>query len=121
MGGRPFRTKETTQQAYDDFMKAGGLEGQCALCEAPAVKEFTLWKIVENRFPYDRVATTSHMIVPKRHANDEEITGDEWIEFQKIKKEYLTPTYDFFIEAAHHKKSIPAHFHLHLIVAGDNT
>jgi diadenosine tetraphosphate (Ap4A) HIT family hydrolase len=105
------------QAEYNRLISAGGLEGGYALCAAASVKEYEQWRIINNRFPYDRVATVSHMIVPKRHTTESGLTPDEQAEFTRIKDEYLHQEYDFFIEAAHHKKTIPAHLHIHLIVS----
>jgi hypothetical protein len=104
------------QAEYDRYIATGGLKGECKLCQAQSVKEFQLWRVINNKFPYDRVASVSHMIIPTRHASEKEVTAEEWAELTTIKDEYVHPTYDFLIEAAHHKKSIPGHYHIHLIV-----
>lgn len=107
------------QATYDAFIAAGELERRCGLCEAESLKEFGLWRVIDNRFPYDRVASVSHMIVPKRHVGEKGVTAEEWAELMTIKDEYLHEAYEFFIEATHKKKSIPGHYHIHLIVAKD--
>lgn len=112
------RTKES-QEYYQAHVAAGGLADGCRLCEAPSLKEFELWRIIGNNFPYDKIAKTHHMIIPKRHANDREITEAEWQEFKTIKEAYLHPTYEYLVEPTWKMKSIPAHMHLHLLVAKD--
>jgi len=112
------RTPEGTAR-YKAYIKNGGLEGGCRICEETTLKEFQGWKIIKNNFPYDKIAATHNMIVSKRHADEHGLSTDEWSELTKIKNEYLHKEYDYFIEATHRKKSIPAHFHLHLIVAKD--
>ncbi len=109
------RTKETADTYAQDI--AGGiLERSCRLCDKHEGKEFEFWKIITNDYPYDNIAKVHDMIVPKRHAKETELSGAEWGEFQKIKVEYLNQNYDYFMEPAHPNKSIPDHFHLHLIV-----
>jgi len=111
--------KPETQLAYRAYVKGGGLDHGCRICEAPAVKDFQYWKIIRNSFPYDRIAVEHDMIVPKRHTTEQELSKEEWAEFQKIKTADINTSYEYLIEAVHKLKSIPGHFHLHLIVAND--
>lgn len=94
----------------------GGLTGPCKLCAAPQSKIFTHWAIIPNKFPYDRIAARHDMIVPKRCVTEEKITTEEWAEFKMIKETLIQHEYDFLMEATVLKKSIPGHFHLHLVV-----
>lgn len=110
-----FRTKEGNAQ-YDAYRATGVLEKSCVLCERESLHEFTLWRIIENRFPYDRIASVHHMLVPKRHTSEGELTDDERRELYEIKQNSLEE-YQFIIEPTPHVKSIPAHFHLHLVVS----
>jgi diadenosine tetraphosphate (Ap4A) HIT family hydrolase len=112
------RTPEGTAH-YKAYIKNGGLEGVCRICEGAAMEEFQYWKVIKNNFPYDKIATTHNMIAPKRHADEHGLSAEEWNELTKIKNGYLHKEYDYLIEATHRKKSIPTHFHLHLIVAKD--
>jgi hypothetical protein len=107
---------EAGQKIYNDYKLAGGLTGTCKLCTAPHLKTFDHWTIIENRFPYDRIASRHEMIISKRCIKEQEITEEEWAEFRKIKEEYIHKNYDFIMEATYVKKTIPGHFHLHLIV-----
>lgn len=99
---------------YEEHRRTGALEHSCPLCDADAIQKFAHWKIIPNRFPYDLIAETHHMIVPLRHTAELELTEEEVEEFRKIKYEELQE-YDILIEATKHTKSIPAHYHLHLI------
>lgn len=110
------RTKKS-QATYFAYVAAGGLMGGCRLCEKKPIKSFTHWKIVENPFPYDKIAATHHMIVPKRHVQERKLSKKEMLDFQHIKDTYLHKTYEFIIESTYRKKSIPDHLHLHLILA----
>jgi len=111
---RLLRTKEGYER-YEAYKKKGGLEGGCALCEVDSVKDFEYWRIIENEFPYDRIAESHDMLVPKRHIKEPEFNEDEKKELLEIKSgEYVSKNYHFIIEATKGIQSIPAHFHLHL-------
>lgn len=110
-----WRSKETHERYMADI-EAGGLEGNCTLCEREPLLEFTYWKVVANHFPYDRVAALHEMIVPKRHTNGSDLTTEELAELSKLKQSVLNERYTFIIEGLPHARSIPGHFHLHLVV-----
>ena len=112
------RSKETALR-YEAYQKAGGLLGSCVLCAKEPRHEFTYWKIIENAFPYDAVASRHDMIIPKRHAIEVELTNEEKEEFERIKHESPIQDYQFIMEANHWAKSIPPHFHLHLVIIKD--
>lgn len=90
-------------------------DDSCPLCSRAAMREFTHWKLLENRFPYDRIAKVHHMILPKRHVVEGEITEEEWAEYHTLKSTFIATDYDMIMEGTPRQKSIPAHFHLHLI------
>lgn len=107
-----FRTPEGAQK-YRNHRAQKAPDAPCALCDAEAIETFVYWKIIPNRFPYDRIATIHEMVVPVRHATKHALIQEEWGEFSKIKGSRLQE-YDYFIEAANKTKSIPQYFHLHL-------
>ncbi len=82
------------------------------------VKEFTHWVIIENGFPYDAIASVSHMLSTKRAvAFDWNLLNeDEKSEFELIKHTYLKETYDVLWENLPRGATFPAHFHLHLLI-----
>lgn len=100
---------------YKDFRANNSFDAACALCAKVAIQTFNHWKIISNDFPYDRIADVHEMIVPLRHVKDSELTPEEIEEYKKIKEERLQE-YDYILEATHKTKSIPGHFHLHLII-----
>jgi hypothetical protein len=108
-----------SQAIYNEVLKNGVMADGCPLCKKESIKEFTLWRIIENAYPYDRIAKIHHMLLPKRHAAYEELSQEEWDEFESIKENYIHENYEFLIEASHRKKTIPEHWHLHLLVAKD--
>lgn len=113
--GSLLRTKET-QAEYDEHIKNGLLDKDCVLCDAPSVKEFNYWRIIKNKFPYDRIAQVHDMLLPKRCVREEEFTTEEIQEFKEIKKGYIEEHYGYMIEPTFKNKSVPEHFHIHLIL-----
>lgn len=112
---RTLRTKKV-QNAYRETMVSGTHDKGCALCDKVALKTFTHWRIVKNDFPYDLIADVHDMIIPLRHTTDVGLSKEEWEELQVIKKAHLNETYQFIMEAMTWTQSIPAHFHLHLVL-----
>lgn len=90
-------------------------EGACPLCDEPALKQFTYWKITHNNFPYDAIVSTHDMIMPLRHTDEVGVSKEEWMEFEAIKRDYIHATYSFILENMGSTRSIPKHFHLHLM------
>jgi hypothetical protein len=110
------RTTES-EEKFQAFRKTIPADAPCAICEKDAIRSFKLWKIVPNSFPYDKIASIHHMVVPLRHVAEEGLNEEELAEFKEIKEKVLHTEYEYIIEATFKKKSIPAHFHLHLLVA----
>ena len=113
-----FRSDEN-QATYDAYRAAGNLDKNCVLCDCQPINEFEHWRIIRNIFPYDKIAKSHDMIVPKRHVTELNLSEGEMAELRNIKETYLHTNYDFIIEPTYKMKSIPQHFHLHLIVARD--
>lgn len=111
--------KPESQKLYDAYRFKLTDADPCALCEGKALQQFTYWKIMPNAFPYDRIADKHDMLVSLRHAAEAEITPEEWAEYHKLKRAVLNDEYDYLIEATHKAKSIPGHFHIHLLTAKD--
>ncbi len=105
---------------YLEVLNQLGETPACPLCSRPSLVEFEHWRIIKNDFPYDKVAHTHHMVLPKRHANDDELTTAELTELRVIKRTYVNNTYDYLQESVTKTSSIPQHFHLHLIVVRDD-
>jgi diadenosine tetraphosphate (Ap4A) HIT family hydrolase len=115
---KTLRTREG-EERYKGLIKNGYFNDGCKLCAKEPLKEFKYWKIVENAFPYDRIAEVHHMVLPKRHAKDLELTEEESQELDEIKYTYIHQSYSYILEATHHTRSIPDHFHLYLIITKD--
>ncbi len=88
----------------------------CPLCDAETITAFTHWRIIPNRYPYDAVAEKHDQLVPRRHTDGNDLTEAELAELKQLKATSLNEAYTFVIEALPSTKSIPGHFHLHLMV-----
>lgn len=111
------RTKKMHDK-YKRYQQANFRPGWCSFCDVgkdKAIKTFRYWKIINNWFPWDRLTKTHHLLVPKRHTSGSKLTALEKSELEKIKAGYLNKKYDILAEATDRIKSIPGHFHLHLI------
>ncbi len=109
------RTVES-ENKYQEYRK-NNLSELCPLCIKEPIKKFNHWKIVYNDFPYDRIATVHHMLVPIRHVKEDGLNGEELNEMKYIKENHLMNNdYEFIIEATYKVKTVPSHFHLHLII-----
>ncbi len=116
---RDLRTPKTHNK-YVSRIKRGFLSVCCNLCkDKKTIKKWKYWRVLGNPFPWDRIAKVHHMIIPIRHSHEQELTAAEKKEFASIKKKYLVEKYEFIVEASDKLKSIPGHFHLHLIILKD--
>ncbi len=89
----------------------------CGLCNDKIIKQFKFWKIINNKFPYDKIAKEHHMLIPIRHCKEEDLSKEELDELKEIKKGYINDyAYNYILESTNKVKSIPEHFHLHLLV-----
>jgi hypothetical protein len=114
---KTFRT-DKTQLAYDEYKKNPDVSATgCWICDKESIREFKLWRIVENSFPYDKIATRHHMITTIRHAPESDVTEEEWLEFAEIKLNFLYKEYEYVMQATPKVQSIPGHYHLHLLDA----
>lgn len=91
----------------------------CILCPLEAMQTFQYWKVVPNKYPYDKIAKRHEMIIPLRHTDQAGVTNEEWQELAALKASYIDDNYEFLLEATPHRQSVPAHFHLHAIVSKD--
>lgn len=109
------RTKKT-EDKYNKFRKTADLK-KCPLCDIKPTKVFKYWKIIKNDFPYDRIAKNHDLLVPKRHEVENNLTKKEMKELKSIKNIYINKSkkYTYIMEVTKMNKTIPSHFHLHLI------
>ncbi|OGC88139.1 hypothetical protein A2419_01575 [Candidatus Adlerbacteria bacterium RIFOXYC1_FULL_48_26] len=109
----PTLRTEETEARYQKLKEDGILEQSCALCRVEPKHLFTYWKIIPNEFPYDKIAKVHDMAVTLRHTA--ELNEEERAEFEVIKSSYINDNYRYLLEATTRTKSIPAHFHIHMI------
>lgn len=111
-----FRSKPVNE-LYKEHQETEEFKTTCVLCTAVPLQTFTYWKIMQARFPYDLIAGTHHMLLPLRHVSELELTVEEVAEFMEIKhSDPIQHFYDNFIESTHKTRSIPPHFHLHMVI-----
>lgn len=123
MSTAPFRSQprgwrtEQNHNAYADAIESGEYNDPtlCHICEAASVTEFAHWRIIKNKFPYDEIARRHDMIVPKRHTVEDGLTTAELEEFVELKKTHINDVYQMIMESVPKNKSLPEHFHLHLL------
>lgn len=104
------------EEKYKGYRQSSEWNSGCTLCAEPPLKDFQYWKIINNNFPYDKVSRIHHMIIPKRCVTEKNLTPAETAEFLSLKSSYINQNYGHIIEAVNKGKSIPGHFHLHLLV-----
>lgn len=101
-----------TEAAYEDALKT---EARDTFDMKPALKEFKYWRIIENEYPYDNIASVHHMLVPTRQIADLlQLTDAEMTEFLLIKRT-STSEYDVMWENTPAQRSVLDWYHLHLI------
>jgi diadenosine tetraphosphate (Ap4A) HIT family hydrolase len=80
------------------------------------VAEFDKWVLINNAFPFDKIADTHHLLIPHRvFAHLHEANPEELRELEEIKAK-LASDYDFVMENFPRNRSVPTHFHLHFVV-----
>lgn len=109
------RTEEL-ENTYREYRKTDTFTNGCVLCKEEPLKLFKHWKVIVNKFPYDRIAGTHHMVVPIQHCTEVDLNQEQRNELIEIKNHELNDEYDFFMEPTHKGRSIPGHFHIHLVV-----
>lgn len=109
------RTEETARR-YEEAQVEKRAGGGCRLCaDTESIAEYQYWRLMPNRFPYDRFFAKSDMLVLKRHSDERGLTEAEKAELFTLKNEVLADQYDHLFENLPKQKSIPHHFHLHLV------
>ena len=82
------------------------------------IKEFKHWLIIENKFPYDLVLETNHMLAPRRiFGYLSEATPEELAEYFIIMKQLDEEKfYNSMMENFTGDRSIHRHIHIHLMI-----
>ena len=112
---RSWRSEET-HNLYAADRALNVSSDKCPLCTAESVKEYIHWRIIPNKYPYDATTSTHRMIVPKEHVVETGVSLEALQELKSLKMTDLNDEYAFIMEVLPKNKSIPGHFHLHLLV-----
>lgn len=107
---------DATMHRYHDVMKAREGSDVCVLCAVPSLVEYEYWRIVDNEYPYDRIASTHHLLMPKRCCDDNDLTVAEHAELIALRDTVLNDQYDCMVVNMPKYTSVKQHFHYHLIV-----
>ncbi len=116
MGEQSVKTLRSiaTHARYEQHCASPLFSKNCYLCSAPPIKAYRHWKVIENQYPYDEIATMHDMVVLLRHDSEENLTRAEVREYKKVKAD-LHGSYDMILENTRAQKSIPGHHHLHVL------
>lgn len=108
---------EAAHQRYETERQNDVTSQHCPLCDAPTIESYIHWIKIENIYPYDAIAIQHDMLITKRHIGyDRELSDEERAELSNLKESTLNETYAMIMEALPKNRSIPGHYHLHLIV-----
>ena len=105
---------QATHDTYMEVLRNRSPYDGCRLCDEKTLVEFTHWKIINNEFPYDKIASVHHMLLPKRHTKGNDLSVVELNELTTLKGSYLNEHYYMIAEAMPKRKTLPSHHHLHL-------
>ena len=113
-------TKFTLRLEKDEEVYAAANKPKgCIYCNKEMLfKEFSLWVLLWNKFPYTRVSVANLMIAPKRHISRMyALTTNELNQLEHIKV-FLEETYGFnqFVENGKGRQTVPKHYHLHALI-----
>jgi hypothetical protein len=110
------RSEETASRYEVEIEERKHSAHICPLCEfEDVIREFEHWVIMKNKFPYDRYFSKSDMLVSRRHAAEDAITDKERDEYHYIRTHMLGDEYDTVMNHLPKQKSLPNHYHVHLI------
>lgn len=81
---------------------------------APSVKDYRLWRVIENNYPYDVIVDVHHMLIPRRQfAHEWDMLEAEREELEWIKSRDLMQ-YDVIMLNLPHNRTVPGWLHYHL-------
>jgi diadenosine tetraphosphate (Ap4A) HIT family hydrolase len=82
-----------------------------------SIRDFNYWRIIENMFPYDTIAKTHHMLVPKKQIlNWLDMHLEEMDELDNLIMHVLPNDYDMILLNFPKAQSVKDWLHFHLIV-----
>ena len=110
----PALRSEEMHNRYRDFI--GNKEPDSSFFfTGSAVKEYMHWRLIDNDFPYDVLASRHCILTPRRKFQEDwEMVESERAELFEIKKE-LGNDFDTIMENFGHQRTFSMHYHLHFI------
>ena len=104
------RTKKT-EDIYQKFLAKRKIS--CIFCARDLfIREFKYWILLQNKFPYDKIASEHYLLATKRHIQEpEEMNKEERTELYQLQKDL---DYNMFILNKQSDRS-QQHLHFHLI------
>lgn len=105
--------KTESEKIYEEYKK-NKYDGVCIFCKREGlIAEFQKWVLIENKFPYDRIAERHELLALKRHvANANELSKKELEELLWLES-FLE--YDMMILNKKRCRTLPNHLHFHLL------
>ncbi len=108
------RTKLRSEATQDLYQNAEVVPDFIAV--EPSLREFEYWRIIANRFPYDEIATSHHMLVPKRKfAEYAEMLPEERAELDSLIAGGLED-YDTLMLNTRRGRTVLNWLHFHLLI-----
>lgn len=107
--------RQASERLYQMVRQQGGLR---PLHDEPSLADFTHWRIIANRFPYDSFFVTHDLLLPKRVVGRfVDLSQLERGELEELLAEggYVDGHYDAYFVSTVGKRSIPSHCHAHLL------
>jgi len=103
------RRPETIKRYREERQRMGEALSHVDLKTATMIREYVFWVLVENKFPYDMIAETHSLLVPKRWFTDDwDMNEEERGELFQIKEGFgADKTYDTIFENVKHKRTVP--------------
>jgi diadenosine tetraphosphate (Ap4A) HIT family hydrolase len=84
---------------------------------ANSIRDFNYWRIIENKFPYDTIAETHHLLVPKRQVKSWlDMNIEELDELDILITHTLPQAYDMILLNFPKAQSVKDWLHFQLIV-----
>jgi hypothetical protein len=117
MANDVLRTPETLKVYRARRQKLGDSLAKVDLTKLPFIRAWKYWVLVENEFPYDKIAKKHDLLVATRHfVHDAELDILEREELFAIKAEFAeSKEYDSLLENLSHNRTVPWQYHLHCI------
>jgi diadenosine tetraphosphate (Ap4A) HIT family hydrolase len=81
----------------------------------PSLKQWTYWRLINNRYPYDSVFEVHHMLIPSRSvSSDRELTAAEKAELENILHNFVEQNYHIYFVNTRQRRSNHSMYHIHV-------